>query len=211
MDLKTIRKEYTLGSLDVKNSGDDPFPLFSRWMHEAVTAGVAEPTAMTLSTLGSDGYPQSRVVLLKSFDHEGFTFFTNYESDKGIALKHHPMAALLFFWPELQRQVRITGNVTRVSRETTESYFATRPRGSQAGAWASEQSREIPSRAYLEARVSETESRFAGTSIPAPANWGGYLLGPVRIEFWQGRESRLHDRILFEKLENCWNKKRLAP
>jgi pyridoxamine 5'-phosphate oxidase len=211
MDLKSVRKEYTLGSLDVNNTGDDPIHFFSRWMHEAVTAGINEPTAMTLSTLGSDGYPQARVVLLKSCDQHGFTFFTNYDSDKGFALRHHPRAALLFFWPELQRQVRISGMVTKVSRESTEHYFSTRPRGSQAGAWASDQSREIPSREFLEARFSETESRFAGTTIPAPAHWGGYQLDPVRIEFWQGRESRLHDRILFEKFENGWKKKRLAP
>lgn len=211
MDLKSVRKEYTLGALDTANCGDGPLPLFTRWMHEAAAAGIPEVTAMTLSTLGSDGYPQSRVVLLKSLDDRGFTFFTNYQSDKGIAIESNPKVALLFFWPELQRQVRITGNASRVPKQVTEEYFSTRPRGSQTGAWASEQSREIPSRAWIESRFAETEALYTGKSIPAPPHWGGYSVDPFRMEFWQGRESRLHDRILFEKEGNLWTKKRLAP
>ena len=211
MDLSSIRKEYTLGALNTKNSGGDPLKLFSRWMQEAVIAGVPEATAMSLTTTGSDGYPQSRVVLLKSYDEQGYTFFTNYRSDKGLALEFNPKAALLFFWPELQRQIRITGDVTKVPRHITEEYFSTRPRGSQTGAWASEQSREIPSRAWLEERFAETEAHYSGRAIPAPDHWGGYLVKPFRIEFWQGRESRLHDRILFEKKGDKWTKKRIAP
>jgi pyridoxamine 5'-phosphate oxidase len=211
MDLKSIRKEYTLGSLDVQNTGSEPFTLFGTWLNEAIIAGLPEPTAMTLSTIGADGYPQSRVVLLKSSDHQEFTFFTNYESQKGTALAMHPKAALLFFWPELQRQIRITGDVYKVSKESTAAYFAVRPRGSQLGAWASAQSREIPSRAWLENRFAELERFYGNNQIPVPEHWGGYAVHPHRIEFWQGRASRLHDRILFERQENGWAKKRLAP
>lgn len=211
MHLNSIRREYTLGTLDVQHAGHEPVQLFGKWMKEAVSADVHEPTAMSLSTMGVDGYPQSRVVLLKSFDVSGFTFFTNYLSQKGYSLTHEPRAALLFFWPELQRQVRITGDVAKVTREVTESYFVTRPRGSRIGAWASEQSCEIPSREYLESRFDEIDARYSDDEILVPEHWGGYLVSPLRIEFWQGRESRLHDRILFTRLHDRWDVTRLAP
>ncbi len=211
MNLESIRIEYTRGTLDISNIESDPFRFFGKWLDEAIYSGITEPTAMSVSTIGQDGFPQSRVVLLKSFDHTGFIFFTNYLSQKGRSLEEHPRASLLFFWPELQRQVRITGLVDKVPRETTESYFGSRPRSSQIGAWASEQSEEIPSREHLEKLFAAIEEKYQGSEIPAPVHWGGYRLKPVRFEFWQGRESRMHDRFSFEKTDDNWNIRRLAP
>jgi pyridoxamine 5'-phosphate oxidase len=211
MNLESIRMEYTKGTLDISNIGNDPFMFFGKWLDEAIYSGITEPTAMSVSTIGQDGFPQSRIVLLKSFDNLGFIFFTNYNSQKGRSLEKRPVASLLFFWPELQRQVRITGEVDKVSREITGSYFSTRPRSSQIGAWASAQSEEIPSREHLENLFEAIEVKFQDTEIPAPAHWGGYKLKPVKFEFWQGRESRMHDRFSFEKTDTGWQIRRLAP
>lgn len=211
MNIDKIRKEYTLHALDDSNLDSDPVSFFSKWLGDAIEINVPEPTAMTVSTIGTDGYPQSRIVLLKSFSAEGFSFFTNYLSQKGRSLEKNNRASLLFFWPELQRQVRITGNVAKVSQNISEEYFSTRPRGSQIGAWASEQSMVVPSREYLESKFRDFEKKFEGEEVPVPHNWGGYILKPVRIEFWQGRESRLHDRIVYDLGARGWQSSRLAP
>ena len=211
MNIRDIRQEYTLGGMDDSYLGANPIDLFDRWFREAVNAGINEPSAMALSTLGTDGYPQSRIVLLKGYGDEGFSFFTNYESQKGNALAQHPKASLLFFWPELQRQIRITGKVEKTSVEESEEYFRSRPRGSRLGAWTSEQSREIPSRKTLEERYEAFDLKFPEDDIPKPPHWGGYRLTPLTFEFWQGRESRLHDRISFRKENGKWRTARLAP
>jgi pyridoxamine 5'-phosphate oxidase len=211
MEIEKIRKEYTLNSLDENNADNDPVRLFSRWLDEAIKSGIAEPTAMVVSTIGADGYPQSRVVLLKSFSTEGFTFYTNYLSQKGSSIAQNHAVSLLFFWPEMQRQVRITGDASKVSNNISANYFSTRPRGSQIGAWASDQSAVVPSRDYLENRFRDFEKSFEGKDIPMPENWGGYIVKPKKMEFWQGRESRLHDRIVYEFENNGWQISRLAP
>lgn len=211
MNIRDIRQEYTLGGMDDSYLGANPIDLFDRWFREAVNAGINEPSAMALSTLGTDGYPQSRIVLLKGYGEEGFSFFTNYESQKGNALAQYPKASLLFFWPELQRQIRITGKVEKTSVEESEEYFRSRPRGSRLGAWTSEQSQEIPSRKTLEERYEVFDRKFPEDDIPKPPHWGGYRLTPLTFEFWQGRESRLHDRISFRKENGKWRTARLAP
>lgn len=190
-----------------------PLDLFHRWFRDAVDAGHIEPTAMTLSTVTSEGRPAARTVLLKDAGPAGFTFYTNYESDKGRQLEARPVAALTFWWDRLQRQVRIEGPVEKVSREESEAYFRTRPRGSRIGAWASLQSRPLlGGRAALEARVAEVEARFPGEEVPCPPHWGGYRLKPERIEFWQGRPSRLHDRLVYIGEEGGgWRVERLMP
>ena len=211
MNIRDIRQEYTLGGMDDSYLGANPIDLFDRWFREAVNAGINEPSAMALSTLGTDGYPQSRIVLLKGYGEEGFSFFTNYESQKGNALAQYPKASLLFFWPDLQRQIRITGNVEKTSVEESEEYFRSRPRGSRLGAWTSEQSQEIPSRKTIEERYEAFDRKFQEDDIPKPPHWGGYRLTPLTFEFWQGRESRLHDRISFRKENRKWKTARLAP
>ncbi len=211
MNIRDIRQEYTLGGMDDSYLQKNPFVLFDSWFREAVDAHINEPSAMALSTLGTDGYPQSRIVLLKGYGDEGFSFFTNYESQKGNALAQHPKASLLFFWPELQRQIRITGNVAKTSVEESEEYFRSRPRGSRLGAWTSEQSQEIPSRKTLEERYDAFDRKFPEDDIPKPPHWGGYRLTPLTFEFWQGRESRLHDRISFRIENGKWKTARLAP
>jgi pyridoxamine 5'-phosphate oxidase len=209
--LREMRKEYSDRPLCEEAMTDDPFPFFEFWFKEAVDAQLYEPNAMVLSTVGIDGYPTSRAVLLKGANHDGFVFFTNYSSRKGRELAERPAASLLFLWAELHRQVRIEGTVSRVSREESEEYFAQRPRGAQIGAWASEQSERLHSRGDLEQRVAELEKRFGESVIPCPPYWGGYRLLPLRIEFWQGRRSRLHDRIVYERGVNAWTQYRLAP
>lgn len=211
MNIRDIRQEYTLGGMDDSYLGANPIDLFDRWFREAVNSGINEPSAMALSTLGTDGYPQSRIVLLKGYEEEGFSFFTNYESQKGNALAQYPKASLLFFWPELQRQIRITGKVEKTSVEESEEYFRSRPRGSRLGAWTSEQSQEIPSRKTLEERYEVFDRKFPEEDIPKPPHWGGYRLTPLTFEFWQGRENRLHDRISFRKENGKWRTARLAP
>ncbi|MBY5950223.1 pyridoxamine 5'-phosphate oxidase [Algoriphagus marincola] len=211
MDISSIRKDYTLKSLDISDVNDSPFEQFHQWLREAISAEVLEVNAMTLSTLHADGYPNGRVVLLKELDY-GFVFFSNYQSEKGQELENHPKASLTFFWPELERQVRVMGTVEKISESQSDEYFLSRPRGSQIGAWASPQSHKINSREVLEERLKEMQLRFEEEKLIRPPHWGGYRVLPHKIEFWQGRPSRLHDRILYEKNEaGAWTISRLAP
>lgn len=209
-DLAKLRAEYELGGLDEADLTPDPLTLFGRWFAEVREAGIGEPNAMVLATAG-DPVPSSRTVLLKGVGPEGFVFFTNYESRKGRELAANPACSLLFGWYPLQRQVRVEGTAAPTSRAETEAYFASRPRDSQLGAWASAQSAAVGSRADLETKYAETEARFAGQEIPAPPHWGGYRVAPVSIEFWQGRRGRMHDRIRYRRDGDSWRTTRLAP
>ena len=211
MKLSEIRKDYSLKSLDIKDVTHEPFHQFRIWFDEAIDAEVPEVNAMGLSTLGLNGYPNGRIVLLKEVDH-GFVFFTNYESEKGLEIAANPKASLTFFWPELERQVRVMGDLEKVSAQESDHYFFSRPYGSQIGAWTSPQSREIESREELESNQKRIEERFSKEPIIRPAHWGGYRLVPFRVEFWQGRPSRLHDRIAYQKqAAGHWKIARLAP
>jgi len=199
-------------SLEETGVDADPMVQFGSWYAQARSAGLEEPSAMTLATVSSDGQPSARIVLMRGLSPDGFAFFTNYRSRKGRELAANPYAALVFYWPELGRQVRVTGRVTETSREETEAYFQTRPRGSQLSAWASWQSSVIPDRAALERKVQKLKSRYAGKEVPAPAGWGGYRLRPDTIEFWQGRVNRLNDRLLYSRQpDGRWKMERLAP
>ena len=206
-----LRREYALARLDEEDVSPDPIAQFARWFAEAQAAEVEEPNAMVLATAASDRTPSARVVLLKGFDERGFVFFTDYRSRKGAELEANPRAALVLPWSELERQVRITGDVTRTSVEESETYYRSRPLGSRLGAWVSHQSQAIPSRAVLEKGLREVERRFAGGDVPLPPYWGGYRVRPGAIEFWQGRQNRLHDRIGYERDGGGWKIQRLAP
>ena len=208
--LANIRRDYSGEELSQANVSADPFVQFGKWMDEALAAEADEPTAMTLSTVGEDARPSSRVVLLKGFDTDGFVFFTNYNSRKGRALAANPFASLNFFWPELERQVNISGDVSRVSTEESDEYFLSRPYLSRIGAWASEQSEPISSRAVIMARAAKLAVKYA-TGVPRPPHWGGFRVIPDRIEFWQGRPNRLHDRIVYTLDGSEWNIARLSP
>ena len=211
-NLEGIRKEYAKASLDVKNVSADPIEQFNQWFSEALAAEVPEPNAMSLATVGADLRPSCRIVLLKGVEHNQFVFYTNYQSHKGKSLDANPACALTFFWPELERQVRIEGTVTRVEDSRSEAYFQSRPLGSQIGAWSSPQSSVIDNREILDERVKQITKRFEGiTKLPKPKQWGGYQVAPFMIEFWQGRKSRLHDRILFTLVDGKWGRNRLAP
>ncbi len=210
-ELADIRKEYSKGKLTEKSVSADPFEQFGKWMDEAIRSAVPEPTATMLSTVSPDGRPSSRVVLLKGFDTNGFVFYTNYKSRKGRELAHNPNAVLHFFWPELERQVNISGRAVMVSPEESDDYFHSRPFDSRVGAWASKQSETIASRMVLVKRVAALVVKYAGGSVPRPPHWGGYRLVPVRFEFWQGRPSRLHDRICYELNGDNWEISRLSP
>jgi pyridoxamine 5'-phosphate oxidase len=208
----TLRTEYSRVGIDEKDFDPDPFVQFRFWFNIASSSGVSEANAMTLATASAEGVPSARTVLLKGFDEHGFVFYTNYESQKGEELRENPRAALLFFWKELHRQVRVTGSVERVTREESEAYFHSRPVGSQLGSAASAQSRPVLDRATLEARYAALESRYAGKDVPLPDFWGGYRVVPASFEFWQGRENRLHDRLRYlPRREGGWAIDRLAP
>jgi pyridoxamine 5'-phosphate oxidase len=206
-----LRREYARERLDESSVGPDPIAQFGRWFEEALKAEVMEPNAMSLATASADGAPSARVVLLKGYDERGFVFFTDYRSQKGVELTANPRAALVLYWPELERQVRITGTTSPIAREESEAYYRTRPRGSRLGAWISHQSQVIASRKVLDDRVPELEETFPGDDIPLPAYWGGFRVAPERIEFWQGRENRLHDRIRYVWEEGSWRIERLSP
>ncbi len=207
-----IRRDYSLQSLDEADVAKDPMEQFGRWWKEAVESKIDEVNAMTLCTLSPDKKPTARIVLLKGFDERGFVFYTNYLSDKGRALAANPIASLVFFWKELERQVRIEGSVEKVSAEESDAYFHSRPIGSQIGAWASPQSEVINDRSVIEEKVKELQATFGEGPISRPPHWGGYLVRPANIEFWQGRSSRLHDRILYAQAQSPgWQISRLAP
>lgn len=209
-NIADIRSDYRMASLDEETAGNDPLAFFHKWFTEADIANVAEVNAMTLATVDKNNNPHARIVLLKGVD-TGFVFFTNYNSTKGADIDANPNAALVFFWKELERQVRVEGRIERIPAEESDTYFRSRPQGSQIGAWASPQSQVITDRRILDENYKRYEKEFAG-NVPRPEHWGGYRLIPYHIEFWQGRSSRMHDRILFTQNEQGgWNKLRLAP
>lgn len=211
IDIAALRENYSKGSLDVQDVNISPIEQFQKWFHEAIESKLPEPNAMVLSTVSVDGKPSARVVLLKGVD-TGFTFFTNYLSRKGAELGENPNACITFFWVELERQVRIEGMIEKVSADESDRYFHSRPSGSQIGAWVSNQSMVIGNREVLEEREQYLKAKFGDNPIPRPPHWGGYRLIPNYIEFWQGRPSRLHDRIAYTKLEeDTWKIERLSP
>ncbi len=211
-DIEKLRQEYSKASLDSADINTNPIQQFQKWFNEAQQTNIHEPNAMSLATVSSDGRPSLRIVLLKGIENEKFLFYTNYQSKKGIQLAENPACALTFFWPELERQIRIEGVVERVSPDKSTSYFQSRPRGSQLGAWVSPQSSTIKGRAILEERLAEMEKKFEGVDkLPKPQQWGGYAVTPHIIEFWQGRPNRLHDRLEFANVEGIWKMARLAP
>ncbi len=211
VNLADLRKTYSKMELTERSVDADPFEQFGKWMNEALAAELPEPTAMTLATASAEGRPSSRIVLLKGFDHRGFVFYTNYKSRKGRDLAENPFAAMHFFWPELERQVDVSGRVERASAEESDAYFASRPFDSRIGAWASRQSEKIASRSVLVKRVMKIVAMHPTGHVPRPPHWGGFRLIPDRIEFWQGRPSRLHDRICYELTDGAWQHARLSP
>jgi pyridoxamine 5'-phosphate oxidase len=207
-----IRKNYSQQTLLESDADKNPILQFSKWWNEAIASEIDEVNAMTLATASADGMPSARIVLLKGFTDEGFVFFTNYESFKGQQMAENPKACLVFFWKELERQVRITGLIQKVSAAESDAYFISRPKGSQVGAWASPQSRVIESRDWLDNQYKKLETDNEEVALDRPPHWGGYIVKPVIIEFWQGRPSRLHDRLQYTLQENGeWNLERLAP
>jgi len=212
MSIADLRREYASARLDEADVSHDPFVQFARWFAEAREAELLEPNAMSLATATAAGVPSVRIVLLKEFDERGFVFFTDYRSRKGQELEENPRAALAFYWAELERQVRITGVVSYTSPKESRAYFASRPIGSRLGAWTSHQSQVIPGRGVLEEQLREVETRFADGAVPLPEYWGGYRLSPESLEFWQGRASRLHDRIRYVRQPpGSWRIERLSP
>ena len=210
MDLHNIRADYSKQEISEQECDASPLVQFERWLNEAVRAEVNEPTAMNVATVGEDGRPSSRMVLLKEVNAQGFVFFSNYLSRKGRALSAHPFAALTFFWPELERQVRVEGRVVLLDEAASDEYFKSRPYTSRIGAWASEQSSVIAGKSVLVARAAAVGLKHP-ISVPRPPHWGGYVVLPERLEFWQGRPSRLHDRIQYRLENESWLKERLAP
>ncbi len=211
MSLDDLRKEYRQSALERDDLGPDPLVVFRRWLEQAVSAGMIEPNAMALATSDADGRVSTRMVLLKDVSEDGLTFFSNYRSRKARDLEQNPRAALLFYWDALERQVRFEGEVGKVSPETSDAYFRSRPYGSQLGAWASPQSGVIGSREELAAKIAELAARYPEGAVPRPPFWGGYRLWHDTVEFWQGRESRLHDRFRYRRKEDGWQIERLAP
>lgn len=213
-DIASIREEYTRNALSKNDLHANPIQQFQIWLDEAIASEVIEPTAMSLSTVSSNGRCSSRIVLLKGFDADGFVFFTNYQSRKGLEMANSPHAALLFFWPELQRQVRIEGEIDKIAAEASDKYFHSRPKGSQLGAMASPQSTEVPSRGFLDERLDQLTKEYENSAlVPRPPHWGGLVLKPDYIEFWQGRSNRMHDRLVYTSLNDNkeWAIKRIAP
>ncbi len=211
-DVPDLRKEYIRGGLKEDDAHPDPIEQFRKWFEEALAANLHEPNAMTLATTSSDGRPSARVVLLKGYDERGFVFYTNHEGRKGRELEENPYCALVFYWGELERQVRVEGRASRVSAEESDEYYWSRPRGSRLSAWASKQSRPIAGRDALEERLRELEDEYEGREVPRPPFWGGYRVEPEAIEFWQGRENRLHDRIVYRRVSGGgWETQRLQP
>ncbi len=210
-DISSLRREYNRDGLFEKDLDDNPVAQFDHWFNDALNSGLKDANAMTLSTVSKEGQPSSRIVLLKEFDEKGFVFFTNYKSRKGEDIEANAVGSLLFYWPDLERQVRIEGSMTRVSREVSKSYFHSRPIESQLGALASDQSRTLKNREELEKRYLDLKKQFEGKEIPCPEYWGGYRLKPERMEFWQGRPSRLHDRFEYILEANRWVHRRLYP
>lgn len=209
--IEHLRKNYTQGGLLESEASLNPFEQFRHWFEQAVSAEILEPNAMTLATVNQEGKPSARIVLLKKLDDRGFTFFTNYDSNKGKNLAVNPYASLVFWWGELERQIRIEGQVEKVTQEESEQYFSSRPIGSQYGAWASPQSQIITNRDILETNLQAVMAKYEVGNIPLPSHWGGYRVVPHLIEFWQGRENRLHDRLCYKLENNQWIRQRLAP
>ena len=209
--INTLRHDFSKKSLDENEINNNPFIQFEKWFKEAVDAKVNEPNAMSLATVDGDNKPSSRIVLLRNFNEQGFVFYTNYNSRKGEEIVKNPNAALLFFWPELERQVRIEGVLVKQTKEESDIYFSSRPQASKLGAWTSAQSKVIANRKVLDDEYKILSEKYTSTTVPRPDYWGGYILVPNTIEFWQGRPSRLHDRLLFTNVNNNWKIERLAP
>ncbi|MDC0874648.1 pyridoxamine 5'-phosphate oxidase [Flavobacteriaceae bacterium] len=211
-DLGHLRKSYQKGALNIDDIQNDPMTFFKNWFDQAnETQAIEEANAMTLSTLGLDDFPKSRIVLLKALIEEGFVFYTNYQSEKGASIAHHSKVGLAFFWPPLERQVIIKGEAVKLTNEASDAYFQSRPKGSQIGAIVSDQSKVISDRSIMEAKLEALEIEYAEKDVPRPEHWGGYVVKPQCIEFWQGRPNRLHDRIRCQLQGNFWNIERLAP
>ena len=210
--ISNIRKDYSKLKLDIDTISRDPLTQFEKWFQEALDSGIPEPNALTLSTVSEDGRPSGRIVLLKGVEKGKFVFYSNYQSQKGKELDKNPACSLTFFWAELERQVRIEGIASHAASASSEKYFQSRPRESQVGAWASPQSAIISNREILEERVKKIQEKFKGLEkLPKPKQWGGFEVEPLKIEFWQGRPNRLHDRIVFTKVDDAWKIHRLAP
>ena len=207
-----LRQNYTLAGLSQEDLDSNPIAQFNVWFQQALDADLLEPNAMTVATATPDGKPTARIVLLKGVDKRGFVFYTNYESQKGQQLIANPYAALVFLWDKLERQVRIEGKVVKLDREESEAYFHSRPKASQLGAWASDQSRVIPNRDVLEQKLTDLQNQYKDKTVPIPEHWGGFRVVPSRIEFWQGRPSRLHDRLIYDLQDDgSWQIERLSP
>jgi len=210
-DIASIRRDYQLATLDESSTSAHPMSQFEHWWEEVIASNIDEVNAFVLSTIDAHRAPASRVVLLKGYTPEGFIFFTNYDSQKGLEMEAHPVVAMNFFWKELERQVRITGSVQKIASSESEAYFHSRPVSSQIGAWSSPQSQVIPDRTFLENLFASNTEKYASGIVPLPPHWGGYIVHPTQMEFWQGRSSRLHDRIRYTLTNNEWIKERLAP